>query len=59
MRELDEFDMEELGTLDGSENTIATPGDRYWPQAAKQEGDKIRRKFICNTWKQRNRHPIV
>ena len=32
--------MEQFGTLDSSEKTIAMLGDRYWPQAAKQ-GDNI------------------
>ena len=29
-------------------------GDRWWPQAAKQEGDKTSKKNLCNIWKQRN-----
>ena len=37
MREIDECDMEEFGTLDSSEKTVAIPGDRWWPQ----EGDKF------------------
>ena len=40
-REIDECGMEEFGTLDISEKTIAILGDRWWPQGAKQEGDKI------------------
>ena len=49
MREVDECDrMGEFDTLDGSERTIAILGDGWWPQAAKQEGDKIRNKFLCN-----------
>ena len=42
MREIDERDMEEFDTLliDGSGKTIAILGDRWWQQAAKQEGDK-------------------
>ena len=39
MRETDERDMEELGTLDSSEKTIAILGDGWWPQAAKQGRD--------------------
>ena len=39
MREIDECDMEEFDTLDSSERTIAILRDRWWPQAAKQEGD--------------------
>ena len=40
LREIDECDMEEFGTLESSEKTIAMLGDRWWPQAAKQEGVK-------------------
>ena len=48
MRKIDECDMEEFGTLDssGSEKTIAILGDRWWTQAAKQEGEKISKKFF-------------
>ena len=48
MRELDECNMEEFDSLAGSEKTIAIllVGDRWWPQAAKQEGDKIISKSI-------------
>ena len=59
MRELDECGMEEFDTLDGDEKTIAILGNRWWPQAAKQEGDKIIKKFLCCIWKQRNERPIV
>ena len=41
MREGDECDMEEFGTLDSSEKTVAILGDGWWPQAARQEGDMI------------------
>ena len=59
MREIEECDMEEFDTLDSSEKTIAILGDRWWPQAAKQEGDKISKNILCNIWKQRNERPIV
>ena len=61
MREIDECGMEEFDTrvLDSSEKTIAILGDRWWPQAAKQEGDKTSRMFLCNIWKRRNKRPIV
>ena len=49
MRETDECDMEKFGTLDSSDKTIGILGDR-WPQTAKQEGDKMSKKFPCNTW---------
>ena len=45
MRETDECDMEELGTLDSSEKAIAFLGDRWWPPAAKQEGDNTSEKL--------------
>ena len=41
MRKGGECGMEKFGTLDSSEKTIAVPGDRWWPQTAKQKGDKI------------------
>ena len=58
-RGIDERDLEEFVTPDSSEKTIAILGDRWWPQAAKQEGDEISKKFLCNIWKQRNERPIV
>ena len=51
MRKIDECGMEKFGTLDSSEKTIAILGGRWWPQTAKQEGDKTSEKFICNIWK--------
>ena len=49
MRKVDECDMEKFGTLDDSEKTIAILGDRWWPQTAKQEGEKIiSKKFLSN-----------
>ena len=33
-----------------SEKTIAVLGDMWWPQTAKQQGDKISKKFLCNIW---------
>ena len=38
---------EVLVTLGSSEKTIAILGDRWWPQAAKQEGDTISETFLC------------
>ena len=35
MRKIDERDMEKFGTLDSSDKTIATLGDRWWPQTAR------------------------
>ena len=51
--------MEKFGTLDSSEKTIAILGDRWWPQTAKQEGDKISKKFLCYVWKKRLERPNV
>ena len=34
-------------------------GDRWWPQAAKQEGDTISEIFPRNMRKQRNERPII
>ena len=59
MRKIDECDMKEFGTLDSSEKTIAILGDRWWPQKAKQEGDKISKEFLCSIWKKRNKRPNV
>ena len=46
MRKLDVCDMEDFGRLERSEKTIAIPGDRWWPQLAKQDGDRISKKFL-------------
>ena len=56
--ETNECDMEEFGTLDSSETTLAILGNRWWPQAAKQEGDKSSKQFLCTIRKQRNERPI-
>ena len=59
MRKIDDCDMEKFGTLESSEKTIAILGDRWWPQTAKQQGDKISKKFLCNIKKKRNERPNV
>ena len=41
MSNLDERDMKEFSRLESSEKTIAILADRWWPQTAKQEGDKM------------------
>ena len=48
-----------FGTLDSGEKTIAILGDRWWPQTAKQQGDKISVNFLCNIRKERNERPNV
>ena len=45
MRKLDEGDTEEFGRLETSEKTVAILGDGWWPQTAKQEGDRISKQF--------------
>ena len=55
----DECDMEKFDTLDSSEKTIAILRDRWWAQTAKQQGDKISKKFRCNIRKKRNERPNV
>ena len=45
--------------LDSREKTIAVLGYRWWPQTAKQEGDKICKRLLCNIWKKRSEHRIV
>ena len=59
LRKIDECGMEKIGTQDSSEKTIAILGDRWWPQTAKQQGDKVSKKFLCNIWKKRNKRPNV
>ena len=41
MRKIVECDTEKLGTSESCEKTVAILGDRWWPQTAKQEKDKI------------------
>ena len=57
MREIANVTLDEFDTLDSSEKAIAILGDRWWPQAAKQEGDKISNKLLCSAWKLRNDRP--
>ena len=45
-RKIDQGGMEKFRTLDNSEKMIAIPGDRWWPQTAKQEGDNISKNFL-------------
>ena len=49
MRKFDECDMAEFGRLESRKKTIAILGDRWWPQTAKQDGDRIRKHFLCST----------
>ena len=52
MRKLYVCDVEEFGRLESSEKTVAILGDRWWPQTAKQDGDRISTQFLCNIWKE-------
>ena len=54
---IDDFYMEEFGTLDNSEKTIAILEDRWGSQTGKQEGDKVCETFnVYNIWKKRTEH---
>lgn len=44
------------GAVDYTGETMATSGDRCWPQAAKQDGEKICTRFLCYVWKKRDEH---
>ena len=54
MREVNEGGMNLFEALDNREKTIAILRDRCWPQTAKQDGDNICKRFLCNIWKKRN-----
>ena len=58
-RKTDECNIEEFGTQNISEKAIAILGDRWWPQAAKQERDKSIKTFLCHIWKQSIECPTV
>ena len=59
MVKLDECDVETFGRPGSSEKTIAILGDTWWPQTAKQDGNRISKHFLCNIWKKRTEHPNV
>ena len=49
MREVKEGGIQSFDALDSREKMIAILGDRWWPQTAKQDGDKICcKRFLCN-----------
>ena len=48
MREVKEGGMNLFDALYSREKTIAILGDRCWPQTAKQDGDNICKRFLCN-----------
>ena len=57
LRELDVCDIEQFGRLESSEKTIAIPGNRWWPQTTKQDGNRMIKQSLCNVWKKRNERP--
>ena len=59
MRDSNKSGMTSFDALDSREKTIATLGDRWWPQTAKKNGDKICRRFLCSVWKKRNEYLTV
>ena len=59
MRKIEKCGTEKFGTLDSREKMIAILGDRWWPQTAKQQGDKISKKFLCNIWIKLHERPTV
>ena len=59
MKKFDVCGMEEFCRLESSEKTIAILGDRWWPQTAKQDGDRICEQYLGILWKKRNEHPNV
>ena len=59
MRDLDKSGMKSFDALDSREKTITKLGDRRWPQTAKQDGDKICRRFLCSVWKKRSEYLAI
>ena len=59
MRKFDVCEMEDFGRLETSEKTIAILGNRWWPQTAKQDGDRTSKQFLCNIWKKGHERPNV
>ena len=55
----DVCDMEEFGRLQSSDKAVTILGDRWWPQTAKQDGQRISKQFLCSIWKERNERPNV
>ena len=49
MTKLDLCDMEEFCRLESGEKTIAIKRGRWWPQTAKQDGDRINKQIIYST----------
>ena len=56
-RKIDECCVEKFNTTDNSYKIIAILGHSWWPQTAKQEGDKVSKLMLCNRWKKRDERP--
>ena len=56
MRDLDKSALNSFDALDSRGKTIAILGDRWWYETAKQDRDKICRRFLCSVWKKRNEY---
>ena len=52
-------DTEDRDRPESSENTTAILGDRWWPQTAKQEGNRMSKQFLRDVWRKRNEPPNV
>ena len=48
-----------LVKLESGEKRTAILGDRWSPQTAKEEGDRIGKQFLCIIWKKRNKRANV
>ena len=56
MRDSNKRGMGSFDVFDRREKPIAILGDSWWPQTAKQDGDKICRRISCSVWKKRNEY---
>ena len=57
---IDEYDMENFGTLHYGERKIGILGERCWLQTAKQEGDNmVICIWWCYIWKKLNERPNI
>ena len=54
MREVNGGGIKSFDSLDRREKTIIILGNRSWPQTAKQDEDRICKRFLCNVWKKRH-----
>ena len=53
------YHMAKFDGLDQSEKTIAILGDRWWPNEAQEQGDKICKRFLCEVWQTRKERQNV